>query len=342
MDNYQVLRKIGSGNFAKVYLAVHTPSGRQVALKVIDKRAVSSKRKLLLRVRREISNLKKLRHGSVVEIYESFETKSQFILAMEYLPNGELFDYVWKKQGLEEPEARRLFAQIVEGVHYCHKNSIVHRDLKLENILLDENQQPKLADFGFSKEVGREDFLETYCGSPLYASPEMILGRPYFGSECDVWSLGVILYTMLTATMPFDDRDIPSFLSCIEKGIYPEPPEVSESAKDLLARMLDPRPVSRASVEDILSHPWLQQQPEPAHCGRQRRHGHAARPYISEHNDHQHTSSSHSSTHHSTHQSKVSTHKPVIRKNSSGYSSASSDLPSPSPDAPAHHTTTKH
>ena len=118
----------------------------------------------------------------------------------------------------------------------------------------------------------------------------------------------------------------------------------STGAKDLLARMLDPRPVSRASVEDILSHPWLQQQPEPAHCGRQRRHGHghAARPYISEHNDHQHTSSSHSSTHHSTHQSKVSTHKPVIRKNSSGYSSASSDLPSPSPDAPAHHTTTKH
>lgn len=88
---------------------------------------------------------------------------------------------------------------------------------------------PQLADFGFSKEVDHEDFLETYCGSPLYASPEMILGRPYFGSECDVWSLGVILYTMLTATMPFDDRNIPSFLSCVENGIYPEPTEVSES-----------------------------------------------------------------------------------------------------------------
>lgn len=87
----------------------------------------------------------------------------------------------------------------------------------------------QLADFGFSKEVEHDRFLETYCGSPLYASPEMILGRPYFGSECDVWSLGVILYTMLTATMPFDDRNIPTFLSCIEKGIYPEPADVSES-----------------------------------------------------------------------------------------------------------------
>ena len=87
----------------------------------------------------------------------------------------------------------------------------------------------QLADFGFSKEVDHDDFLDTYCGSPLYASPEMILGRPYFGSECDVWSLGVILYTMLTATMPFDDRDVPSFLSCVEKGLYPEPTGVSES-----------------------------------------------------------------------------------------------------------------
>jgi NUAK family SNF1-like kinase len=200
-----------------------------VALKVIEKRAVSMNKKLFLRVRREISNLKRIRHSNVVQIYESFETKSQFVIAMEYLPNGELFDYVWKRQGLEEAEAKELFTQIAEGVHYCHMNSIVHRDLKLENILLDSNQQPKLADFGFSKEVEHDRFLETYCGSPLYASPEMILGRPYFGSECDIWSLGVILYTMLTATMPFDDRNIPMFLSCVEKGIYPEPADVSES-----------------------------------------------------------------------------------------------------------------
>ncbi|CAI7997268.1 SNF1-related protein kinase catalytic subunit alpha KIN10 [Geodia barretti] len=118
----------------------------------------------------------------------------------------------------------------------------------------------------------------------------MISRRNVFGSSALTFrSLGVILYTMLTATMPFDDRDIPSFLSCIEKGIYPEPPEVSESAKDLLARMLDPRPVSRASVEDILSHPWLQQQPVQKHCSsRQRRHA-AARTYTSEHNHHQNT-----------------------------------------------------
>jgi serine/threonine protein kinase len=275
---------------------------------------------------------------------------------MEFLSNGELFDYVWKKQGLEESEARRLFAQIVEGVHYCHQNSVVHRDLKLENILLDDNMKPKLADFGFSKEVDHEDFLETYCGSPLYASPEMILGRPYFGSECDVWSLGVILYTMLTATMPFDDRDVPSFLSCVEKGVYPEPPEVSEMAKDLLSKMLNPHPLSRASIEDILSHPWLE--PRLRHTRQRHLSRHPARPFLCEpaqlhatmqppratsldlcaqcssyksagHRDAGSKRCPHLDSH--TRQSKTG-RKIVIRKNSSGYSSSSgyaSDLPSP-------------
>lgn len=258
MDNYKILQKIGAGNFAKVYLAIHMPTGRKVALKVIEKRAVSSPKKLIQKVRREIGNLKKLRHRSVVEIYESFESKSQFVIVMEYLPNGELFDYVWERQGLKESEARDIFTRIAEGVHHCHLNSIVHRDLKLENILLDTNNHPKLADFGFSKEVKDDQFLETYCGSPLYASPEMILGKPYFGSECDVWSLGVILYTMLTAAMPFDDRNIPLFMSYVEKGIYPEPSKVSKLGKDLISRMLDPHPTTRATIEEVLSHPWLQ------------------------------------------------------------------------------------
>ena len=133
----------------------------------------------------------------------------------------------------------------------------MHRDLKLENILLDKSCRPKLADFGFSREFAPNSTLSTYCGSPLYASPEMIFGKPYLGPECDVWSLGVILYCMLTATMPFDDSNPTKFLQVIQKGQYAPPAAASESARELISRMLDPNPKTRITVGAILSHPWV-------------------------------------------------------------------------------------
>lgn len=133
----------------------------------------------------------------------------------------------------------------------------MHRDLKLENILLDKDCRPKLADFGFSREISPNSTLSTYCGSPLYASPEMIFAKPYRGPECDVWSLGVIFYCMLTANMPFDDSNPTKFLQVIQKGHYTPPASASESARDLISKMLDPNPRSRATVGDIMSHPWV-------------------------------------------------------------------------------------
>ena len=176
---------------------------------------------------------------------------------MEYLSGGELFDYVLDRCGLSDEKARDIFTQIVKAAQHCHENSVIHRDLKLENILLNQDEQPKLVDFGFSKETHLEEMLATYCGSALYASPEMVLCKPYLGPECDIWSLGVILYTLLTATMPFDDSNFTKFASCLEKGEYPEPPGTTELARDLISRMLDPNSSSRATIQEILAHPWM-------------------------------------------------------------------------------------
>lgn len=262
MENYRIIRKLGSGNFAKVYLALHEPSSRQVALKLIDKAKVQGC-KMLERVHREIRNMKKISHPNIVNLFESFETDSHHVIAMEYVSGGELFDYVLDQQGLSESEAKDIFQQIVEAVDHCHKNSVVHRDLKLENILLDRDGLPKLADFGFSKETHSKEMFATYCGSSLYASPEMVVGKPYIGTECDVWSLGVVLYTLLTAQMPFDDRDYPHFVQAVKSGNYQEPARTSHLARDLISRMLDSNSKRRATIAEILSHPWLQSRKSP-------------------------------------------------------------------------------
>jgi len=158
----------------------------------------------------------------------AFETQRYFGIIMEYIPGGELFDYVQKQEGMNELNGREMFRGILEGVQHCHKHGIAHRDLKLENILLTKENKPKIADFGFSKNVSSVPLHSSMVGSLLYSSPEIIQGKPYQGPECDIWSLGVILYTMLTATMPFDDSNMGEFLNKIESGVYPSPLRVSD------------------------------------------------------------------------------------------------------------------
>ena len=175
---------------------------------------------------------------------------------MEYVSGGELFDYIVSRGRLPADEARRFFHQIVSAVEYCHYHHIVHRDLKPENLLLDSDNNIKLADFGLSNVVHDGHFLRTSCGSPNYAAPEVISGNLYAGPEVDVWSCGVILYAVLCGTLPFDDESIPNLFKKIKSGMYSLPSHLSQLSRDLILRMLVVDPMKRITVPDIREHSW--------------------------------------------------------------------------------------
>ena len=197
-----------------------------------------------------------LNHPNIIQIFEVFENKDKIILVMEYASGGELYDYVSKNGSLPEAEARRIFRQITSAVLYCHKHKVAHRDLKLENILLDANNNAKIADFGLSNYFNDKSLLTTFCGSPLYASPEIINGTPYRGPEVDCWSLGILLYTLVYGSMPFDGRDFNRMVRQIKRGAYYEP-DTPSTASMLIRNMLRVNPERRADIDDIASHWWL-------------------------------------------------------------------------------------
>ncbi|OZC10429.1 hypothetical protein X798_02472 [Onchocerca flexuosa] len=185
-----------------------------------------------------------------------FENRDKIILVMEYASGGELYDYVSTFGSLPEPEARRIFRQITSAILYCHKHKVAHRDLKLENILLDADNNAKIADFGLSNYFSDKTLLNTFCGSPLYASPEIINGTPYRGPEVDCWSLGILLYTLVYGSMPFDGRDFNRMVRQIKRGAYFEP-DTPSTASMLIRNMLRVNPERRADIDEIASHWWL-------------------------------------------------------------------------------------
>lgn len=176
---------------------------------------------------------------------------------LEYVQGGELFDYVSHHGPLEEEEAVRLFRQIIAGLSHCHRFNICHRDLKPENILLDENKNIKLVDFGMAALQPQNRWLNTSCGSPHYAAPEIIYGQKYRGNKVDIWSVGVILYAMLNGYLPFDGDDVNDTLRRVKKGLYSLSPDLSAEAQDLIQRILQSRPENRISMRQIQKHPLL-------------------------------------------------------------------------------------
>ncbi|CAD5226639.1 unnamed protein product [Bursaphelenchus xylophilus] len=252
---FEITKKLGEGTYGKVSLAYDHKTEREVAVKLIKKSAIENKQDLV-RIRREIRIMSMLKHPNIIEIYEVFENKDKIILVMEYASGGELYDYVGKSGSLPESEARRIFRQITSAILYCHKHKVVHRDLKLENILLDVSSNAKIADFGLSNYFNDKTLLNTFCGSPLYASPEIINGTPYRGPEVDCWSLGILLYTLVYGTMPFDGQDFNRMVRQIKRGTYYEP-ESPSSASMLIRNMLRVNPDRRADIDDIASHWWL-------------------------------------------------------------------------------------
>ncbi|TQW10936.1 carbon catabolite derepressing protein kinase [Cordyceps javanica] len=252
---YKVIRTLGEGSFGKVRLATHIGTGQQVALKIIARKKLIS-RDMVGRVEREIEYLQLLRHPHIIKLYTVIKTQTEIIMVLEYA-GGELFDYIVQNGRMKEAEARRFFQQMLCAVEYCHRHKIVHRDLKPENLLLDENLNVKIADFGLSNIMTDGNFLKTSCGSPNYAAPEVIGGKLYAGPEVDVWSCGVILYVLLVGRLPFDDEHIPSLFAKIARGTYSMPQWMPSGAANLIKRMLVVNPVQRATIEDIRQDPWF-------------------------------------------------------------------------------------
>ncbi|KAI2467547.1 Pkinase-domain-containing protein [Annulohypoxylon bovei var. microspora] len=252
---YNIIRTLGEGSFGKVKLAVHRSTGQKVALKIIARKKLIS-RDMVGRVEREIEYLQLLRHPHIIKLYTVIKTPAEIIMVLEYA-GGELFDYIVKHGRLPEDQARKFFQQMICAVEYCHRHKVVHRDLKPENLLLDDNLNVKIADFGLSNIMTDGNFLKTSCGSPNYAAPEVISGKLYAGPEVDVWSCGVILYVLLVGRLPFDDDHIPSLFSKIQRGVFTVPHWVPSDAASLIRKMLQTNPVQRIIIDEIRVDPWF-------------------------------------------------------------------------------------
>ena len=258
ISNYKYIKTIGEGTFGKVKLATHIITGEKVAIKILQKNLIKDKNQYN-RIEREIKYLKLFNHPNIIQIYEVLESSSSFYIVMEYAPGGELFNYIVEKEKLTEKETSFYFYQIIQAVKEIHKKKICHRDIKPENLLFTKNKILKIIDFGLSSEY--DEYLSTPCGSPCYASPEMIRGKKYNGLSIDLWACGIILFAMLCGYLPFDDKNnnelFRKILEC--KIDYPEEDEVelSEISLDLINKILTSNPSKRIGINKILEHPFM-------------------------------------------------------------------------------------
>ncbi|XP_037885441.1 uncharacterized protein LOC119635015 isoform X1 [Glossina fuscipes] len=262
-QRFDIIKKLGQGTYGKVQLGINKETGQEVAIKTIKKCKIEAEADLV-RIRREVQIMSSVQHPNIIHIYEVFENREKMVLVMEFAAGGELYDYLSERKVLSEEEARRIFRQVATAVYYCHKHKICHRDLKLENILLDEQGNAKIADFGLSNVFDDHRLLATFCGSPLYASPEIVEGTPYQGPEVDCWSLGVLLYTLVYGSMPFDGSNFKRLVKQISQGDYYEPKKPSR-ASALIREMLTVCPRKRATIEQICSHWWVNEN-DPVSC----------------------------------------------------------------------------
>ncbi|KAG1876307.1 hypothetical protein F4604DRAFT_692460 [Suillus subluteus] len=261
---------VGKGASGRVRIAKHRRTGQLAAVKILPLQPVVNSRASLatqqaksekqrLGIDREIIMMKLMNHPNILRIYDVFEGEKELYLVLEYVEGGELFDFLVNRGRLPPIEALSFFKQIVYGLNYAHTFSIIHRDLKPENILIHSLKPPliKLADWGMAAFAPPALQLETSCGSPHYASPEIVNGLKYRGNATDIWSCGVILFALLTGRLPFDDKNVRILLSKVKAGKYDVPAYIDPQAKDLLTRMLVVDVNRRITIPEIMAHPWF-------------------------------------------------------------------------------------
>jgi len=256
IEFYLYGRQIGHGAFGKVNLALHVASGRLVAIKTFSKKHLKNKH-AKQKIKHEINILSHLRHPFINQILDSFETDKHIFIVMEYVC-GDLLDFIRKRGKLSESISKLIFKQIIEGLRYIHKKKIVHRDIKLDNILIDLTNTVKICDFGVSRKLSNGDVMYEHCGTPAYIAPEIFQNKGYEGYLCDIWSAGVTLYYMLSGSQPFRANSIKELEKIVIQGSFDEIEEISKEANDLIKEMLQVDPKKRINIDKILKHPWLQ------------------------------------------------------------------------------------
>ncbi|KAJ9633512.1 hypothetical protein H2204_006895 [Knufia peltigerae] len=251
VGNYTVGKLIGKGSFGKVYLARHNLiNGSKVVLKASNKEDAN--------LAREIHHHRQFIHPHIARLYEVIITETHVWLVLEYCPGDELYNYLCRNGALPVETVQKIFTQLVGAVAYIHSKSCVHRDLKLENVLLDKHDNVKLCDFGFTREYeGKANYLQTFCGTVCYSAPEMLKGEKYAGEKVDVWSLGIILYALLKGELPFDEDDDAATKAKILKDDPVYPDTFPEAAQTLISKLLSKRPLYRPTLSDILADPFL-------------------------------------------------------------------------------------
>ncbi|MBA0725485.1 hypothetical protein Golax_022072 [Gossypium laxum] len=258
MKKYELGRLLGQGNFAKVYYARNIETSQTVAIKVIDKEKVL-KVGLIDHTKREISIMNLVKHPNILELYEVMASKTKIYFVMEYAKGGELFKKVFKRK-LREDLARKYFQQLISAVDFCHSRGVYHRDLKPENLLLDENGDLKVSDFGLSalaESKHQDGLLHTSCGTPAYVAPEVINRKGYDGAKADIWSCGVILYVLLAGYLPFNDSNLIAMYRKISTANYKIPNWFSTEVTKLLSRIFNPNPKARIPIARIMATPWF-------------------------------------------------------------------------------------
>ena len=252
LGDYIIKKTIGKGTFSKVKLGVHKETKQKVAIKILEKSAIVEKDDLE-RIIREMTILNQIDHINVIKVYDIYESEDNYLIIMEYCEGGELFNYIVKNQKLSEEETSFFFYQIINGVEYLHSKNIVHRDLKPENLLLCEGNILKIIDFGLSN-FYNGNYLSTPCGSPCYASPEMVSGNKYNGFNIDIWAIGIILFAMLCGYLPFEDDDNDILFQKILECKLHYPSHLSPLAKDIMKKILVTNPEKRIKIPQIKKH----------------------------------------------------------------------------------------
>lgn len=256
IGKYTIQGKLGRGAFSYVYKVECSENKQIFAMKVMPKESLSNERDIE-RFQREVDTLAILKHENIVSLYDFFSDETNFYMVMDYCQNGELMNYIAKNKKLSEHVAVLIFQQLLNGVDYCHSCGVVHRDLKPHNILFDKFPHVKISDFGLCGFMAEDRKMTSFCGSPCYCAPECLMHQDYDGKKSDIWSLGVILYLMVTGDHPWKFGNFPQMLKQIVQCQYTIPKGVSKDCSDLITKILQKDPCARPSIEEINKHPFM-------------------------------------------------------------------------------------